>query len=455
LVFIAIACSGVAAYWGILHFQDSGETTNTKQPWRSPEEPVEYTVAFSELSLEEQVVALKKEEMELAEKTMKAFADNTVALQMMGDYHSRHGRGVEAMKLWKRSLDINPKQVSIYRSLGTIAMDGGDYEKAIEQYQKALEINPKAAGFHKEIGYALVELGRYEEAIEELEKELHISPEFMTAHFLLGQAYFKQQQYKKAREHYETAIQLDPEYENAFYGLVRVCTVLKEPEKAKEYKLRFTSLRDRSTKKKRAERMDGGLPIRDVAAIRDSVVRTYLDAEKLYHARGDFGRAEALLKRAIAFDPNNIKIFEMLGSLYSTTNRFPEALRQFERIIEIEPSNHLSYLNIGSISMVLKRFDDAESAYRMAINVAPQQPDGYLDLARLYLTNDKKPVEARKLALQAVRLEASGRSYFVLGWACDVNEDRNGALKAMGEAIRMEPKNAKYRQVYERIKSRN
>ena len=71
----------------------------------------------------------------------------------------------------------------------------------------------------------------------------------------------------------------------------------------------------------------------------------------------------------------------------------------------------------------------------------------------MYLNTYKKLAEARKLAHKAVSLEASPRGYFILSWACDVTGDRNGALKAIEQATRLEPKNAKYRQAYERIKN--
>lgn len=456
LVFIAILCSGLAAYWGIFHFRDSAETTHTTEEQEHASSQVfEYKAAYSDLTVEEQANALKKEEMELAETTMKVFADNVDALEMMGDFHSRYGRRDEAVKFWQRCLQIKPGQQNIYRSLGWMAMDTGDYEKAIEEYQKALKINPQPTGIHSEIGRALVELGRFNEAVEELEKELQVSPNTEMVNFFLGQAYFKLKDYDKARQQYEAAIKVNPDYQSAYYNLIRIYTALKEPEKAKEAQLRFKSLREQSSKNERDQRMRGGLPGRDVTAIRDSVVRTYLDAENLYRKEGDFKKAEALLKRAIVIDPNNTKSFERLGSLYAMTDRFPEALRQFEQISKIEPSNPLSYINIGSISTVLRRFDDAESAFKRAIEVATDDPKGYIELARLYLTTKKKHTEARRLAYKAVSLEASGKGFFILGWACDVTGDRNGAIRAMEKAIRLEPKNVKYRKIYEGIKNRN
>jgi tetratricopeptide (TPR) repeat protein len=454
-IFIAIVCSGVVVLWGIFHFQESDETVRTKEPGISSAERTEYSTAFSELEIEQQIAALKKEETELAETIMKEFTDTEEAFYFIGNFHKRHGRREDAEKFWQKCLDINPRQPGIYRSLGETAFEAGEFEKAIEEYKKAAEIDPNAANIHKGIGHALMELGRYEEAIEELEKEVQISPGSLSVHFLLGQAYFKQKEYEEAREHYETAIQLDSEYASAYYGLVRVYTALKEPEKAKEYELRFKNLKDDWTEKSRAERASKLLPIRDLSAIRRSVITTYLDAQKLYRERKDFGTAEVLLKRAVKIDPNYTRCFEELGLLYSMTNRYREALRQFERIREIEPSNLRSYMNIGTILVMLNRYDEAERIYQKAITIAPEQSPVYLQLAGLYLRMRTKPMEARKLAEKAVNLKASARGYFMLSWACDVTGDQNGALKAIEQAVRLEPENLKYRQIYKRFKGSN
>jgi len=454
-IFIGIVCSGVAVLWGVFHFQAGDETTRTKESGFSSAERTEYSTAFSELPIEQQIAALKTEETELAEIIVKEFPDTEEALYFIGNFHKRHGRREDAEKFWQKCLDINPRQLSIYRSLGETAFEAGEYEKAIDEYKKAVEIDPTAADIHKGIGHALVELGRYEEATEELEKEAQISPGSLSVHFLLGQAYFKQKKHYEAREHYETAIQLDAEYASAYYGLVRVCIALKEPEKAKEYQLRFKSINDRRFEKSRAERASALLPTRDLAAIRRSVIITYLDAGELYRARKDFGTTEDLLKRAVEIDPNDIRCFEGLGLLYSMTERYPEALRQFERIREIEPSNLRSYLNIGTILFMLNRYDAAERVYRDAIAIAPEQSTVYLQLAGLYLRTRTKPGDARKLAQKAVSLQGTARGYFMLSWACDVTGDQEGALKAIEQAVRLEPENLKYRQIYKRFKGSN
>ncbi len=444
LIFSAIAVVGTAAIWGaksLLH-----NTPNTQK--KKPAVPQKSTAELDS-------AALKKTEMELVQAVMRDFPNNEASLKLVADFHSRHGRRAEAVKLWQQCLDMNPGQLDIYRNLGDVAIDNGEYEEAIAQFSKAIEIDPGAEGIHDKLGHALVELGRYDEAVKELEQARLVSPESVKVHFLLGQAYLRQKQYEQARVHYHKALEIAPEYENACYGLARVYAVLKQQDKAREYQDKFRSLEGQKAKQDRAISIGASLYTRDLAYLQKAVAKTHLDAEKLYLANADVVKTEEILKAAIQIDPDNSTCYERLGTLYTMTNRLEEAVRQFQRISEIEPSNIFSYLNIGKISTKLKKFDAAEAAYAKVTTIAPQQAVGHRELARLYLMTNTKLVEAGKLALKAVNLEQSAESFFVLGWALYLNGDRIQASKAVQEAIKIEPNNPKYRQIYERIKGTN
>ncbi|MBL7153169.1 MAG: tetratricopeptide repeat protein [Phycisphaerae bacterium] len=448
LLFGAIA--SVAVILGIYYYPKSGEKT-TDEPLSPSVKRREPSAVQPKLTPQQEIAALKQEEMELARMVMKDFPDSEGALDLMGNLHSRHGRRTEAAEFWRRCLEKNPRRLNVYRNLATVAIDAGEFEDAVEHLRKAVEIDPKAPAIHEKIGHALVEIGRYDEAIEELEEEIRILPRSVTAHFMLGQAYLKQKAYKKAQSHYEKALELSPKYANACYGLARVFMRLKQPDKAKEYQAKFRTFGAEENQGVYKDR--GVYAVADLHSARASAAQALLDAETLYRARKDFGRSEALLQRAVALDSNNSKCFERLGSLYNMTNRFSEAVRQFERMSQIEPSNPYCYLNIGKISIRLKQYDNARRAYLKAMKAAPQLSLGYRELARLYLTTNAALEEARELARKAVSLDASAESFFVLGWACDLNGDRAEASKAIQEALRLEPKNSKYRQIYERIKS--
>ncbi|MFC1636654.1 tetratricopeptide repeat protein, partial [Planctomycetota bacterium] len=408
--------------------------------------------ATSELTLEEEIAALKKEEMELARHVLTEFPKSDGSCMLMGDLYARHGNSTEAVKFWEKSLEINPKHFDALRNMGGIALEKEQFDQAVTFLRKALEIKPDAAGLRSDIAKALMDSGDYVEAITELEQEIKVSPSSFTAHFQLAEAYRQQKEYDKAIERYEQTIRLEPEHRHAHYGLAMVYTRMGQRDNAQEYLSAFRKLRDKVDSIYSTRQVGPG---EDMASLRASVVKTYLDAERLYRDSGNTAKAEEVLNRASGLDPNNTRCLERLASLYYTTNCAAKALECFEKIARINPNNPISYLNIGQVATRLKMFEKAERAFRQTIALAPNNPAGYIELARFYLRTNTKAAQAYGLAQKAIALKTNAETYFLLGWAADVNGDRDSALQAIEQAIKLQPKNQKYRQIYERIKKKN
>jgi len=430
-------------------FSQSDENSQTTVTTSNSNELNEST--GSALKPEQEIAALKKEELELAERLMKDFPDSINPIMLMGNLWERHGDATRAMEYFNKVLEQDPKRPDVYKSIGWFYMNKEQYEQAIAYWQKALEIDPEITGVHHDIALALMGLNRQDQAIEELEKDVRISTDSSSSYFLLGQLYLQQKDYEKAESNYKKAIEIKPNYPNAYYGLFTLSAKLKQQDKAKEYMAMF--------KKLKAEDMNAlkrvNETVNDLADMRKGAAETYLLAGKMYQDGGNLQKAEELLKKATTLDPNNILCLGKLASLYITTNRITDAIQQYNRISEIDPKDPVCHLNIGILSMRLKQLGAAEKAFRKVIEVAPEISGGYRELAQLYLRAGKGFPEARELAEKAVALEPTALNYFVLCWACDMNGDSQNAIKAIKRAIQLEPANLKYRNVYEHIKSKN
>jgi tetratricopeptide (TPR) repeat protein len=448
---VLILCSAIVCFAGLSTSLGADiRPRRIDTPSNSTELPVPPPVN-SVLAPEQEAAALKKEEIELAEKLMEDFPENVNTIVLMGNVYHSHGNAAKAISSWRKALGLNPRRADVYKSMGWFAMSREEYEKAIARWRHALEIDPQIPGVHNGIARALMGLGRHDEAIEELQKEIQISPKSGFSHFLLGQEYLQQKQYSEAKESYEEAVLLQPNLTNAYYGLFTVCARLKLRDKAQEYMAIFKKLKAEDMKilKDRNDAFD------DLVNMRKNAAQTYMHAEQMYRTRADFQTAEKLLKRAVALDPENAACLMRLASLYHASNRMQEALPLYKKVRQIEPGDPSCHWNIGIISVRLKQFAEAQEAFGKVIELAPQDSPGYRSLAQLYLETNKKFPEARKLAEKAVELEKSASNYFVLAWARDKNGDTDGALAAIKRAVELDPDNPRYRRVYELIQKRN
>jgi len=438
LIFGLTVCAIVVGV--LLQWRSSGGSDRDRETQESSGS-IKPQAATVELSPEEKTAALKKEEMELAQQVLIDFPNSDGSHMLMGDLYSRHGNSTEAVTFWAKTLEIDPTNFDACRNTGRIALETEQFDRAVELLRRALEIRPDAADLRSDIAKALMDSGKYAEAITELQGEIKIFPLSFTARFQLAEAYRQQKEYDKAIEHYEQTIRLEPEHSHR----------TAQRDKARRYEAAFRKLRDKIDSVY-SSRQSGSSEY--LTSLRASVVKTYLDAERLYHDSGNIAKAEELLSRACGLDRNNTRSMERLASLYYKTNRAGKALECFERIARADPSNHFSHLNIGRIATQLEMSEKAERAFRKAISLAPDNAAGYRELARFYLATKTNVAQAYGLAKKAIALGRNAEAYFLLGWAADVNGDRTGALQAMEQAIRLQPKNPKYRQIYETIKKR-
>lgn len=452
LIWILVLLVAVVGFYGVRFLtSDKVESERT----RSPADTIQREPDVSALTVEQESAQLKKEELELVQEVTKNFGDSDDCYMLAGNFHSRHGNSEEALKLWEKSLAINPKRYEAYRNLGQLALDKGEPENAIKSWRKVLEINPQMPDVHADIARALIDSGKYKEAITELEEEVKISYMSSRISFMLGQSYLQLNEYDKARKYYESTIEMSPDYTHAYHGLFTVYVRLKQPDKAQKYIAIFKELKSKELDKQQLGRNPDVIGVTGLKALRKGIARTYLEAEKIYRMKGDAERVEELLIRVSQLEPTNTKCMERLASLYRMTNRIPDALSQFEKKRSIQPYNPFCHLNIGILSTQLNRFGDAERAFLKAIELAPKRSAGYRHLARLYLRMNVRHSEARKLAEKATGLDTTAENYFILSWACDMNGDTVNALAAIEKALRLEPNNLRYRKVYEELRGRN
>ncbi len=366
--------------------------------------------------LQEQIAALQKEQLELAQRLLAEFPNREGALVLMGNVLQFQARGDEADRFWRQALQLNPKRADVYWSLGQRALLAGRYEEAVSHWRKVLELDPRMPEVSGNLALALMGLGRHQEAVDVLEKGPQAGSPSAFDRFVLGQAYLQLGRLDRARVNYEAAAQLQPDYTNAHYGLFTAYTRLGQRDQAREHLAVFQKLKAQEMKVLK----DRNDVHSDLQEVRSRVAETYVMAHLLYRDPAQPEKAEPLLQRAVALDPANAAAWRALGDYYQAAGRGAEA----------------------------------EQAYRALIGAAPKGADGYRELAWFYLRGRIKLPEARQLAEQAVALEPTALNYFVLSRACDQNGDAARALSALKKAVDLEPANASYRQMHERLRAR-
>jgi len=111
----------------------------------------------------------------------------------------------------------------------------GEPEEAIPLYRKALELNPKNAIALTHCGACLLDTGEVDEAMDFVLRAIERAPDFAPAYCALGMIHRQQLQLKKARQAFWEALQLDPDYRLAHLYLGIVANQLGDLEEAETH----------------------------------------------------------------------------------------------------------------------------------------------------------------------------------------------------------------------------
>ncbi len=108
-----------------------------------------------------------------------------------------------------------------------------------------------------------------------------------------------------------------------------------------------------------------------------------------FEKAGQFDRAAADYRRAIALNPRFIETYNDLGLLYGRARLYEQAIEVFRRSISLDPGRASSYSNRGRTYFHLGRYDEALDDLNRAIALDDQFDVAYINRGELYYRTDK------------------------------------------------------------------
>jgi tetratricopeptide (TPR) repeat protein len=189
---------------------------------------------------------------------------------------------------------------------------------------------------HFNLGIAYLRFGLYDLAITEFEKELEIykkwesKPRWSLSYIQLGNAYHKMGMYMKERELYRKAEQDFPDDPEIIAHQSVLSFSLGDTVKAKRYIEKYVTIGKKNS-------------------VSDTTIRT--DLVWIYNEGGALDKAEAILREALSFEPenpdrqNNLAYF-----LIDKDQNISEGIELVDKALESSPEN-FSYLHTKGLGL--------------------------------------------------------------------------------------------------------
>ncbi len=313
------------------------------------------------------VADLKQASQAAANELLAAYPDAADAWNVAAQLEFHLGNTPEAVRLWQRCIEADPRAGEAHYGLGYIAHLEGDNVKAVERFRAALEVRPDDPRIPLLLAESLARSGKPEEAVALLVEHLKTGKGNLGGLVLLGQIYLDQREYDKARWAFEQAVQFDPTSREAQFGLATAWARLGEAEKSKQAMKKFQAM----VAGRRAESTARVMSFDDVTKAREVAVLIHSDAAKVYAAHGDSKKAEEMWRKTAALDPRNVPSRVELLAIYERAGRNRAALRVCEELRDLEPKHADHWLNYGILLSRLGRRDAALAALDQAIALEP------------------------------------------------------------------------------------
>jgi tetratricopeptide (TPR) repeat protein len=140
-------------------------------------------------------------------------------LNALGNVVADLGSTTEATVYFRRSIEIDPRNVDGHVNLGAALFKQRRLEDAIASYRRALALQPDHAPAHVSLGIALRQQRQPDEAKAAGEAALASEPENVEAMLLLGELHADSGRFTEAEMLFQRAIQLKPDFAYAFASI--------------------------------------------------------------------------------------------------------------------------------------------------------------------------------------------------------------------------------------------
>lgn len=267
----------------------------------------------------------------------------TALVQQALGLHQK-GQLKQALALYQRVLESDPRQFDALHLAGVIARQLGEPERALALIARAIAVKPELAPPHCNLGAALQDLGRTADALASYQTAVQLDPQYALAFSNLGNTLRKLGRFEEALHSYDRALAIRPAYPEALcnkaillHDLGRDAEALANAERA--------------------------------LALRTGYADALCARANALQALGRYQEAIDSYDRAIQRAPANAEAWCWRGTACQRLHAFDEALASYDRAIALKPGYTNAHHFRGNTLRALRRFTEAVEAYHSALSL--------------------------------------------------------------------------------------
>ncbi|MEK8023911.1 MAG: tetratricopeptide repeat protein [Candidatus Hydrogenedentota bacterium] len=323
----------------------------------------------------------------------------------MGILQDHAGNFTEAIKLFRKAVELEPLDPLALHNLGVAYLHAGELPSAIEALSRAAQLDGANIGILQNLGNAYVAANKQEEAFGSYRAALNIDTNHAPVLFNLGLLHFLREDYPSAQEAFtqaskglqgkelarSAAFLGMAEYRRGFFGEAARAfgrAAAEDPGKS-DYWFNKGVAHAQSQ-----ENYAAADAFRRVLSMNQEDAPAWFGLGGALYLDGDQNGALEAYDKGIAIDSSATAPLFTVGYIHMSRGRIEEAMARFRRITEIGGEDAgRAHVNLGLCYEVLGKFEDAEREYVQGDRGDPRTFYN-LGLVRRRLGNIDEAVEA-------------------------------------------------------------
>jgi len=257
----------------------------------------------------------------------------------------------DSERLWNHALALEERSSFAHNNLGLVLAERSALEEAIREFRRAVEIDPAFVEAQTNLGHFLARRGSPQEAIVHLHRALAIEPGFVNAHNSLGNILADRGALDEAIQHFHRALQTNPRSAMTRYNLGRALA-------------------------KRGDTEEAIAQYRQALEIDPADVDVHNNLGLLFLSRGNTDQAIEQFREALRVNPSYAKAYFNLGKVYAQQDRLDEAVGNFHKALQIQPGVAEIHENLARALARQGKRTEALQEYQEALRLLQARSQG-------------------------------------------------------------------------------
>ena len=269
----------------------------------------------------------------------------------------------EAEKFLLQALELPHEDALVYKYLGFVYEKMNELQKAVDNFQRSADINPQDKNIWQKLGFALISTKEYEKAEKAFENANKVQAGNSDTYTGWGMALMKMQNFELAREKFAVASNINRHNFSAVF-LWAVMEIKLEMYDKAEMKLSF------------------------LANVCPNEANTF-EFARLKYMKNDVDNAIHYVNKSLAYNPNMLPGYILLGQLLAKKYDIENSLKAFETAEGRDLKDVNLYLEWGKVLFGFEKFEQSLEKFVKALEYDAENVDLCANLGLCYAELDK------------------------------------------------------------------